>query len=165
MPRDYPALDEQALRRPEWAEGGPVTLADGQAWHFPCPIVRWNPAPGPEGPLAWTVNGRPDPEFAAIFEDILFNLEKEDVETEGKLTRVLLFAMVLMRNYSLNEVDARSLVKPQRFIERGEPLAWFPMMRALEKLVYGPVRADTLRARASQPPLNAAGDGPIVGRN
>jgi hypothetical protein len=36
-------LDEVALRKPEWVEGYPVTLADGQIWHIPRPKFRFKP--------------------------------------------------------------------------------------------------------------------------
>jgi hypothetical protein len=36
-------LDEQSLRRPEFAEGVPIVLGDGQAWQFPKPAVVLNP--------------------------------------------------------------------------------------------------------------------------
>ena len=32
-------LDEIALRRPEWVEGVPLLLGDGQEWHVPAPVV------------------------------------------------------------------------------------------------------------------------------
>lgn len=38
-----PKLDEQALRRPEFAGGVAVTLADGQEWSLPRPRVRFVP--------------------------------------------------------------------------------------------------------------------------
>ena len=36
-------LNEQALRRPEFEDGAPVTLADGQEWRLPRPRVRLVP--------------------------------------------------------------------------------------------------------------------------
>jgi hypothetical protein len=36
-------LDEQALRRPEFEDGAPVVLADGQEWRLPRPRVRLVP--------------------------------------------------------------------------------------------------------------------------
>lgn len=37
-------LDELSLRRPDFVEGEPVVLADGQAWQLRRPIVRFVPA-------------------------------------------------------------------------------------------------------------------------
>jgi hypothetical protein len=44
-------LDEEALRRPEFVEGEPIELGDGQSWHFPRPVLELYPVPGPDGRL------------------------------------------------------------------------------------------------------------------
>lgn len=44
-------LDEAALRRPEFVEGEPIVLADGQEWTFPKPVLELYPIPGPDGRL------------------------------------------------------------------------------------------------------------------
>lgn len=33
-------LNERVLRKPEWTEGAWITLADGQSWCFPKPMLR-----------------------------------------------------------------------------------------------------------------------------
>lgn len=46
----FPRLDELALRAEGFQEGVPVTLWDGQAWHFPKPVVLGAyPVPDAEG--------------------------------------------------------------------------------------------------------------------
>jgi hypothetical protein len=115
-------------------------------------LVRWNPGPG-GGALAWTIAGRPDPEFGTTFENIRLGLEKVADEMGAVALKIELFVMVLMRNYYLDRVDALDLLKFRRFPEHSGLLAWFAMIQAINKLVIDPVSADMRRVRAALPPL------------
>ena len=101
-----PALDEQSRRRPDFVEGVPVALANGQEWHFPKPQVRIRPRIEGGKVLAvsgsFTHGGDYDKQLAAFHE-----------AADGGDQAVQMFAMavgLLSMNYTLSDDELGDLL-------------------------------------------------------
>lgn len=99
-------LDEQTLRRDTFTLGEVITLWDGQAWHFPRPMVRWRHS---------YRNDIPDPEpYTSLGHD--FDAASRAVREAGEATAdpiglVLgLAAAMLTANYDLTRDDLAGLL-------------------------------------------------------
>lgn len=99
-------FDEKALRRPEWAEGRWITLADGQAWSFPEPSVSFFPKlEGGKVEMGHRITFGPEAD-AEI--DAIFNPETDPF---ASLTaQVTLAARLLLTNYDLASDHLSSLL-------------------------------------------------------
>ena len=107
-------LDEKALRRPTFAEGSRVKLADGQEWTFPKPRIRFKPR---------VVDGRVEIDGGATFGpefdeklEMLFGLG----EIEG-VERLRLQFEVAVRLLSTNYDLPRGAVGDLLVLEAGDP--------------------------------------------
>lgn len=99
-------LSESALRRPEWVEGEPITLADGQVWHFPRPVLGdFGFARDETGNTYLTRNWTWGQEYTRLVDAYL--------ASDGVETRVALFDLaydLLSRNYAVAVDDCRTLL-------------------------------------------------------
>jgi hypothetical protein len=101
-------LDERSLRKPSFSAGYPVVLADGQAWTFPKPRIRFRPRIGSDGRVEVGGGAGFGPEFDASI-DVLYGV----VETDGieQLRVTLEMAVRLLRsNYDLTNDDVATLI-------------------------------------------------------
>lgn len=98
-------LDEKALRRPDFIDGFPVTLADGQVWYLPPVRLRCVPDDGPDGfRLVPTGMG---PEYVALVARAMEAKAGADIiRTELGLSRLL-----LLRNYALDGDQVAELIQ------------------------------------------------------
>jgi hypothetical protein len=107
-------LDEQALRKPGFVAGCPVTLADSQVWYLPPPRLRFKPK-FVDGTVTVAIAGA----FGPGSEDdtaVLFG----NVEADGAEFMRAKFAMavrMLGENYSLRDEDFSRLI----VLEVGDP--------------------------------------------
>lgn len=99
-------LDEQALRRPDFIEGEPVVLADGQAWQLRRPVVRFRPAENDTGfEVCLSLAGSDS--YGTLYQAY------EDIEAGPQLIRAQL-AMgraLLLANYDLAPDQVASLLQ------------------------------------------------------
>lgn len=100
-----PLLSEAEKRRPEFAEGVPVALANGESWHFPRPMVRIRPR----------IEGGKVVDVAGSFtfgRDYDRQLEAFHAASDGNEQAVALFGMaagLLARNYDLADDELADL--------------------------------------------------------
>ena len=103
-------LDEAALRRPEFAEGVPVRLWDGQEWTLPRPTLSgFYPRRGPDG--RWqAAPGLACGEGGADYNELVDAwLDAEDpLDQLGRLMEVA--AHLLLVNYDLADRDLARLL-------------------------------------------------------
>lgn len=100
-------LDERTLRRPEFAEGTPIRLGDGQEWHLPRPIVQHLPVETEDGALVFGARRLAcGPRFDALF-DRMVSAEGEEGIANAALN---LGAYLLRLNYSLTIADLQVLL-------------------------------------------------------
>jgi hypothetical protein len=127
-------LNEAERRKPEFSEGYPVTMADGQRWILPKPRHRFRPK---------IVAGRVEIAGGATFGpesdgdlEILYGVV--DVEP-GEFLRIK-FAMavrLLLANYTLSDDEVAELV----VLEPGDPASderWTQMTEAIMGIVPKP---------------------------
>jgi hypothetical protein len=108
-------LDEKALRRPEFQEGVPVTLSDGQAWHFPRPVLAgFGFTRGADGRTR-LVRSFDAPDGFDRLVDAFVNAEGP---SEEAVALADLAYDLLSRNYSLSFADCRPLL---RLAAAGDP--------------------------------------------
>ena len=100
-------LDEKALRNPGFTEGYPVIMADGQAWTFPKPRIRFKPR---------IVDGKVEigggPSFGPEFDDkldILFGVALAD-PAERLRVKFEVAVRLLAANYDLKPDDFAELI-------------------------------------------------------
>lgn len=118
-------LDEAALRRPEFAHGEPIVLADGQSWYFPRPLLELYPVPGPDGTLRFDGTRR---NFGEDFDRKLDTF----VEAQGvdELNAMLDLAVDLLgRNYALQPADYGTLL-PWRPRDEDNAAMWQAIVNA-----------------------------------
>jgi hypothetical protein len=117
-------LDEQALRRADFAGGTPILLCDQQEWTFPEPAVEFVYDPEQGFVTEWSIG----PEYGPALEAAMAAAEGADViRTELRLAWLL-----LTRNYDLTVEQFRALV---RFNVRDE--AREAMRRAITEVANG----------------------------
>ncbi len=111
-----PTLTEQSRRRPEFAEGVPVELANGETWQFPRPQVRIRPRfeGGKVVDVAgsYIFGGDHDARMAA------FHAARDGSEQAGALFEMV--ASLLARNYDLSDADLSDLFTFVAGSEAGE---------------------------------------------
>ena len=122
------ALDETALRKPGFAEGYKVRLADGQEWTFPKPRFRFRPKIGPDGRVE--VGGGPSfgPEYDQQFE-VLFGVVESD-GFEQLRVKLEMAVRLLQSNYELTANDLAELL----VLEPGDQASedrWDELVRVL----------------------------------
>jgi hypothetical protein len=107
-------LDEKALRKPGFSEGPKVVLADGQAWTFPKPRLRFKPR---------IVDGKVEigggPSFGPEFDDqidILFGVIDAD-PAERLRVKFEVAVRLLAANYDLRPNQFSALI----VLEPGDP--------------------------------------------
>jgi hypothetical protein len=140
-------LDEESLRRPTFAGGIPIMLADGQAWSFPRPRARCLPGLGP-GPLSWTIEGRPDVEFDLTM--WLMPHVPGFLGSDGVLTTLKVGALVLLANYDLDPADAVRLLAGDPD-DRGDLASVAAVLERVAAEVLEPATDDVTRAVAGLP--------------
>jgi hypothetical protein len=108
------ALDEKSLRKPGFALGTKVTLADGQEWMLPKPKLRFKPK---------IINGRVEisggPSVGPEFDDkldILFGITDAD-PSERLRIKFELAVKLLAANYELEPDNFAELI----VLEPGDP--------------------------------------------
>ena len=110
--------DEPSCRRPEFAPGVPVVLADGQAWELARPFVRFHYKPGPERfERRLTLDGADGyGKLLTAYEATESAPEDETLETRAERVATRLGLMLaigrelLVRNYSLTDADVAELM-------------------------------------------------------
>jgi hypothetical protein len=104
-------LDERALRRPEFEEGVPIALSDGQEWHFPRPVMRdFYPALNREGELVLTPGSGFGPGYDALVDAFILATTVNDEH----ITLVALALDLLKRNYAIEPFHLRYLLRLKR---------------------------------------------------
>lgn len=111
-------LDEKALRKPEWNEatGQWLTLADGQSWLFPKPVVRLKPK-RVEGKITLSSS------VSSFGPDFDAKVKALDDENDFVVAVFELADDLFARNYDLSEDDRLELLawNPQPDPETGDP--------------------------------------------
>lgn len=97
MPDPGP-LDEQTRRLPAFTPGVGLELANGQTWQVPRPRARFL---GPGLGVEWSVGGRPDPGFNAVFCAHLMTMTDPLRGEEYETLRYSLVIFLVSRNYDL----------------------------------------------------------------
>jgi hypothetical protein len=100
-------LDEVGLRRPEFQEGYPVTLADGQLWHVPRPKFKFRPR-FVDGKVEIGGGATYGPESSADL-DILYGIV-ESTGSEFLRVKFSLAVRLLRVNYTLTDDDLVELL-------------------------------------------------------
>jgi hypothetical protein len=95
---------ESDCRRPDFVEGRPVALADGQEWVLPIPRVKVVPASNPDGIRLASDLG---PEYDAILD----RLVEAKSDWQWLAAHVAAARFLLLRNYQLAEADIEGLVQ------------------------------------------------------
>jgi hypothetical protein len=108
LPASHARLDEQALRRPGFLGGRPVTLADGQEWYVPVPeIFLCVSKVSTDGfGFDFAFGGVPD----AVFTQLIREFEiAEGLESIRAEMRMIAYAFDL--NYSLDDEQAAQILR------------------------------------------------------
>lgn len=105
-------LDEKASRRPEFVEGVPIILADGQPWHLRKPLVRFVPSDTSESGFTLCLTLAGDDGFTALA------AKRDAVFAEGDATigdiagiELALGRALLRANYDLSATQVASLIQ------------------------------------------------------
>ncbi len=101
-------IDERTRRRPDFGAGEPIVLADGQAWHFPRPVVSLFPIVGPDGRLA-DLGGRAT--FGRDYDDLLRQLHTAPGPVDQLRALFALAIDLLTRNYELTGPELSRLLE------------------------------------------------------
>lgn len=99
-------LDETSLRRPDFAGGTPVRLADGRDWTLPRPRVRFVPDDGPTGFATCLALAGADDYQALLDAAAAAEAGPDVIRTELALGRRLLLA-----NYDLTPGQVADLLQ------------------------------------------------------
>lgn len=102
------SLDEKALRRESFTEGHKVTLADGQEWTFPKPILRFFPARTEDGRTIMGAEHGYDQAYEGL-RDELIEVASVDVYNSTRI-QVEIAGLLLLRNYDLSNKHLRTLL-------------------------------------------------------
>ena len=99
-------LDEKEKRREEFVEGYPIVLADGQAWHFPRPVVEIRPR---------FQNGRVIASegittYGAEMDELRRQAHEAENDADVIQSIFTLGAFLLLKNYWLTDADLESLL-------------------------------------------------------
>jgi hypothetical protein len=126
------SLSEKARRRPEWTEGVPVTLCDGQTWHFRKPRVRWRPVKQSDGMMKTKARSaelgpEADELLGVIFADV------DSPRFTFSDARFEMLSRLLLANYDLTDEDFAELV----YLREDGDEAHREMWRELSALVAG----------------------------
>lgn len=92
-----PRLDENRLRRPEFLEGVPIPLADGQTWHFPRPTIDVVPEVRADGAVKLASR----PSFGPGYDDLIDAFHQASTPAEQLRALFTLAIDLLSRNYNL----------------------------------------------------------------
>jgi hypothetical protein len=108
-------LDEQALRRSDFRGGEPIVLADGQAWHFPKPVIEFFPRFSSSGPVELASAATIDPAFdeaVGRYEEAC-RAHREDGASPSRwiLAMMDLAATMLRANYALDDQALATLLR------------------------------------------------------
>ena len=99
-------LDEESLRRPDFVDGEPVVLADGQTWYLRRPVVRFAPAENEAGfQVCLSLAG--DDGFGALTEAY----ERVSEGTDLVRAELALGRAVLLANYDLTPAQFGLLLR------------------------------------------------------
>lgn len=100
-------LDEEALRRPGFRPGRPVTLADGQDWNLPCPEVVIVPTFESDGTMGVEYRADLGPDFDRDLATLL-----GATTTLDEAAALLRVGVDLLRiNYDLAPADFPTLLR------------------------------------------------------
>jgi hypothetical protein len=91
---------EAAARRPEWQDGAPIVMGDGQAWTLPRPSVRV--VEQPDLHLQWLLGNTPAPEIGEWYASLPGPDAPEPSLAEKIAIHTTLAIALLIRNYDLN---------------------------------------------------------------
>ena len=105
--QEHSGLDEASLRRADFRGGRAVTLADGQPWYFPLPVVHLVPVRLPSGRLG----AEAATQFGPGFDRLLDELAGVETVAEEAAAIFAVAADLLGRNYDLAGDQLRSLVQ------------------------------------------------------
>lgn len=102
------SLDEKALRRPEFAEGVPVALCDGQEWHFPRPeATAFYPQVRPDG----TVFLAQGFGFGVAYDRLTDAFMESEDGAERMTLLVAMGVNLLQRNYAVGNAELVELLR------------------------------------------------------
>jgi hypothetical protein len=99
-------LDEVTLRRPDFVEGEPVVLADGQTWQLRRPLVRFTPAETDSG-FAVVLSLNNDPQYGALYR----RYEAVEPGCPVMAESLALARAVLLANYDLTADQVGELLQ------------------------------------------------------
>jgi hypothetical protein len=97
-------LDEKSLRHPDFLEGLPIRLADGQMWTFPTP-------PAPRDVDAGESPGAAVTPFDSDQEALVTAVLEAEDRAERLRAELALAIHLLARNYRLEPADFRALLE------------------------------------------------------
>lgn len=110
-----PTLNETELRKPEWAEGEWIVLADGQKWSIPKPTIRVRPRfDGAQVDLSATTT------FGAAFDSMVEEIDNAESGADRIRALYRLAIALLERNYNLQPDDYGNLLEFTIGDEQGE---------------------------------------------
>ena len=98
-------LDEVTLRRPDFVEGEPVVLADGQTWQLRRPLVRFTPADTDSG-FAVVLSLNNDPQYGSLYR----RYEAVEPGSPVMAESLALPRAVLLANYELTPEQVGELI-------------------------------------------------------
>jgi hypothetical protein len=112
------ALDEVALRRPDFQGGEPIEMADGQAWTIPKPLLEFVPKFADDGTITAGIATSLGPVFDRLMEDYDRACQAAQVEAgevpDGPRPLDLLMrlaAYMLRLNYNLEPASLGVLLR------------------------------------------------------
>jgi hypothetical protein len=113
--RTLDRLDEPSHRRPTFTPGVPITLSDGQSWHFAPPVLEFLPVFGDDGSIKAGVCTDIGPEFDAAveaYESAVQATQAGDQIAASKLTDLMmgLAVRLLLASYDLDHAQLERLL-------------------------------------------------------
>lgn len=101
-------LDEPSLRRPAFRDGYRIELADGQAWTFPAPQLRFFPARAADGRVSIASLYAYDDRYLELREELVA-VDRDDAWNAMRL-QVEIAGTQLLANYDLSSRDLARLL-------------------------------------------------------
>jgi hypothetical protein len=130
---------EAAARRPEWQDGAPIVMGDGQAWTLPRPSVRV--VEQPDLHLQWLLGNTPAPEIGEWYASLPGPDAPEPSLAEKIAIHTTLAIALLIRNYDLTPAQAGYLVVGA-FRARGDAIGHNALANEVHEKVVAAVAGD-----------------------
>lgn len=128
-----PALDERALRRPEFREGVVITLWDGQGWTFPRPVLEsFRHVRGADGRTR--LAGIRD--VGVEFDDLVDRYVDADGGAEEAVALFDVAFYLLSLNYNLSIEDTRHILR-RAAVGSADSVRSMDMWSAISDLALG----------------------------